>query len=262
MKSAPGLHRHHARGIDVAQGLEVPRAEDRLEMRRSAGLAHRRDLVVERAPVAAEHMGAGDDDVDLARALADRVADLLEPQLQRHEAGGKAGRDGGDRNARAVERPDGGGDHGRVDADRGDGRRSVFEAERGEEVVAQGAARLGAEAADALGRVVAGERGEIDAGQRLHQPGGLVFLLDRAAGGQRRGAALDRARVDARRSRTSRRRAERPDCAAGCGPQGPCPSSGPFGASRLSGRRPKCHDRGTGSRAPARSPPAGGSIAV
>ena len=39
-------------------------------MRPPAGFAHRRDLVVERAPVAAEHVGAGDDDVDLARALA------------------------------------------------------------------------------------------------------------------------------------------------------------------------------------------------
>src|SRR5580658_7180853 len=58
-------------------------------------------------------------------------------------------------------------------------------------------ARLGAEAAHALGRIVAGKRGEVDAGHRLHEPGGLVFLLDRAAGRQRRGAALDRARVDA-----------------------------------------------------------------
>ena len=219
-------------------------------MRRPAGLAHRRDLVVERAPVAAEHMGAGDDDVDLARALADRVADLLEPQLERHEAGGKAGRDRGDRNARAFERLDGGRDHGRIDADRADRRRRVGQPERGEEVVAQRPPRLGAEAADALGRVVAGERGEIDAGQRLHQPGGLVFLLDRAAGRQGRGAALDRARVDADALEPVGARAARPDCADDCGPAGPCPSSGPWGASLLfAGGRSAAAWRDSGLRA-------------
>ena len=50
-------------------------------MRPPAGLAHGGDLVVERAPVAPEHMGAGDHDVDLGRALNNRVADLLEPQF-------------------------------------------------------------------------------------------------------------------------------------------------------------------------------------
>ena len=49
-------------------------------------------------------MRAGDDDVDLARALADRIADLVEPLRQRRQAGRKAGRDGGDRNAGALER--------------------------------------------------------------------------------------------------------------------------------------------------------------
>ena len=88
-------------------------------------------------------------------------------------------------------------DHGRIDADRADRGREIREAERGEKLVAQRPARLGAEAAHALGRVVAGERGQVDAGHRLHEPGGLVFLLDRAAGGQRRRAALDGARVDA-----------------------------------------------------------------
>ena len=197
MKSAPACIATMLAGVDVAQRLQIARAEDRLQMRRPAGLAHRRDLVVERAPLAAEHMSAGDDDVDLARALADRVADLVEPQLQRREAGGKAGRDGGDGNSRAFERLHRRADHGRIDADRRDRGLKVRETERGEKLLAQGTARLGAEAAHALGRVVAGKRREVDAGHRLHEPGGLVFLLDRAAGRQRRGAALDRARVDA-----------------------------------------------------------------
>ena len=59
---------------DVAQRPEIAGGENRLQMRRPAGFAHRRDLVVERLPVAVEHMCAGDDDVDLARAVLDRVA--------------------------------------------------------------------------------------------------------------------------------------------------------------------------------------------
>ena len=166
-------------------------------MRAPAGFAHRRDLVVERAPVAAEHMGAGDDDVDLARALADRVADLLEPLLQGREPGRKAGRDGGDRNPRALERLDRGPNHGRIDADRGDRQAQVGKIERCKQLVAERMARLGAEPAHAARRVVAGERREVDAGHRLHEPRRLIFLLDGPARGQGRGAALDRARIDA-----------------------------------------------------------------
>ena len=88
-------------------------------MRAPAGFAHRRDLVVKRTPVATEYMGAGDDDVDLARALPDRIADLLKALLQGGKPGRKAGRDRGDRNPRALERLDRRSNHGRVDADRG-----------------------------------------------------------------------------------------------------------------------------------------------
>ena len=45
-------------------------------------------------------------------------------------------------------------------------------------------------------RVVAGERRQVDAGDRLHQPGCLVFLLDRTPCRQRCGAALGRRTVD------------------------------------------------------------------
>ena len=147
-------------------------------MRLPAGFAHRRDLVVERVPVAAEHMGAGDDDVDLARALPDRIADLLQALLQGGEPGRKAGRDGGDRNPRALERLDRRSNHGRIDADRGDRQAQVGEIERGEKLFAERMARLGAEPAHTARRVVAGERREVDAGHRLHEPRRLVFLLD------------------------------------------------------------------------------------
>ena len=165
-------------------------------MRLPARFPHRRHLVVERRPVAREHMRAGDDDVDLARALANRIADLLEPLLQGREPGRKAGRDGCDRNPRALERLNRGRHHRRIDADRAHSRRRLVKAERLEEVVGQRLPRLGAETAHALRRVVSRERCEVDAGHRLHKPRRLPFLLDRAARRQRRGAPLDRARID------------------------------------------------------------------
>src|SRR5277367_2981665 len=99
-------------------------------------------------------MGAGDDDVDLVRALRDRIADLLEPLLQRGEPGGKAGRNRGDRNPGTFQRLDRGGDHGRIDADCGDREPEAGKVERGEKLVAQRAARLGAEPAYSVRRVV------------------------------------------------------------------------------------------------------------
>ena len=166
-------------------------------MRGPTGFAHRRDLVVERVPVAAQHMGAGDDDVDLARALPDRIADLLQALLQGGEPGRKAGRDGGDRNPRALERLDRRPNHGRVDADRGDRQTQVGKIEGGEKLFAERVTRFGAEPAHAPGRVVPRQCREVDAGHRLHEPRRLVFLLDGPARGQGRGAALDRARIDA-----------------------------------------------------------------
>src|SRR3984957_5672094 len=135
-------------------------------------------------------MGAGDDDVDLARALPDRIADLLQTLLQRGEPGRKAGRDGRDRNPRAFERLDGWSNHGRVDADSGDRQAKVGEIERGEKLLAERATRLGAEPADPPRRVIAGQRREVDAGHRLNKPSGLIFFLDGPPRGQGRGAAL------------------------------------------------------------------------
>ena len=87
--------------------------------------------------------------------------------------------------------------HGRIDADRADGRH-VVEPERLDQIAAQRIPRLGAEPLHARRRVVAGERGQVDAGDRLHQPRRLPFLLHRAPRGQRRGAPLDGGEVDAR----------------------------------------------------------------
>ena len=141
-------------------------------------------------------MGAGDDDVDLAGPLAQRVIDFGETLLERRQAGGKAGGDRGDRDAGAGERLDGGRDHRGIDADRGDGRRRVAEAERCEDVLVERLSRLGAQAMHPSRRVVAGERRQIEAAQRPDQPRGLIFLLDRAPGGKARRAPLDGAGVD------------------------------------------------------------------
>ena len=190
------LHGDHARSIDIAEGLEFAGGEDRLHVRLAAGFAHRRHLVVKRRPVAVEDVGAADHDVDFTGALADGVADFGEPQRQRHEAGGKAGRDRSDRNAGALERLHGGGNHRRIDADRADFWRAIREAQRGEQVFAQGPLRLGAKPAHAPRSIVARERRQIDAGKGLNQPRGLKILLHRAARHQRRGASLDGAGVD------------------------------------------------------------------
>ncbi len=53
----------------------------------AAGLAHRRDLVIERLPFLVEDQRAVDDDVDLTRALVDRVFDFGETLRQRRQAG-------------------------------------------------------------------------------------------------------------------------------------------------------------------------------
>ena len=181
----------------VAQRAELAGGEDRLDVGVAAGLAHGAHLVVERPPVLGEHVGAGDDDVDLLRARRHRRADLGDALLERREArreirstprrpecpSRRAPR-------RAVST------NGVVDADRGDPDGELARAERLEEVVAHRPARLGAQPAHPARRVVARQRGEVHAGDGAQQPGRLPFLLDRAPGAERRGAALDGAAVD------------------------------------------------------------------
>jgi hypothetical protein len=136
--------------LNVAQRLEVAGGEDRLQVRLAAGFAHGADLVVKRLPVLPEHMGAGDDDVDLARALAHRPADFLQLSGSGIRPGGKAGGHRGDRDARALQRLYRMGHHGRVDADRADARH-VIEAERLAQVAGGSAACLGAQPATRAG---------------------------------------------------------------------------------------------------------------
>ena len=162
----------------------------------AARLAHLAHLVVKGAPLALEHMLAGDDDIDLVGAGFHRIADFSEANGERRQPGGKAGGDRGDGNGGALKRLDGMRHHGRVDADRARRQAHVGDAERFDNARGKRLARLGAQAPHAALGVVAGERGQVDAADRIDQPGGLVGLLDRAAPGQRRGAAFGRRPVD------------------------------------------------------------------
>ena len=165
-----------------------------------AGLAHRLHLVVERRPVAVEHMGAGDDDVDL-------VARPRRPRIRSRRAAAAAA--SGRRERRSATEATGmpepssalhrRRDHRRIDADRADRRRVVGEAERGERV------------RRSSGRRALAHRRRTRPG--VSSPASVVrsmqvsactshaawwsFLTERRAV-RRRGAALDRAGVDAR----------------------------------------------------------------
>jgi hypothetical protein len=61
---------------DVRQCRQFTRGENCLEVRVAARLAECADFIVERVPVAREHMGARDDDVDFVRARGDRRGDF------------------------------------------------------------------------------------------------------------------------------------------------------------------------------------------
>ena len=214
-------------------------------MRLAAGGAEALHLVVERLPVAPEHVAARDDDVDLRRPRR-RPRPRSRATPEREAARGRRGtrsrprRPGCRCRSSAVA---GGGDHVVVDADRADGdaeHRAMPRASSRSRRI--GLARLAAEPAHPLLGVVAGERGQVDAGDRLEQPGRLPVLLDRAAGGERRGAALDRRGVggDGHHLVEVERHAGVADvCQAGRG-AGAFTSRAPSSARALAARDP-CH---------------------
>ena len=72
-------------------------------------------------------------------------------------------------------------DHGRIDADGADRRRVVLEAERGDQIVVERPARLGAEARHPARRVVAGQRRQVEAGPapRTSHAAWWSFLTER-----------------------------------------------------------------------------------
>ena len=153
------------------------------------GRAHGGDLVVECRPVLGQHLRAVDHDIDFVGTHVHCIADFCEALRKGREARGEAGGDGGDGDIGAFQRLHRGGHHGGINADGTDGGHGG-EAEAGDDVIAQRALRLGAEAVDAARRVVTRQGREVDALEGLHKPCGLVVLLDRAACGEARGAAL------------------------------------------------------------------------
>ena len=191
--------RHHADQAGarhVAQGAQLAGRENRLDVRVAARLAHRAHLIVERRPVLGEHVGAGDDDVDLLGAGGHGCVNLADALLERRKTGGKAGGYRRHRNPRAFERIERGLDEGVVDADGSHSDGQPVGAHRLEQVGPDRAPGLGAEPPDPAGSVVAREGGEVHQGDGAKQPCRLPFALDRPAGPERRRAPLDRAAVD------------------------------------------------------------------
>jgi hypothetical protein len=78
-----------------------------------------------------------------------------------------------------------------VDADRGRFHLEVGDAETIDDILPHRMTGLGAEPLDAARGIVGVEGGQVHQGDGLQQPGGLPVLLHRAAGRQRRGAALE-----------------------------------------------------------------------
>ena len=158
-------------------------------MGRAAGRAHGAGLVVERGPVASQHVTARDDDVDLASPGLNAGAHFGEPLRKRRQTGGKAGRHGGNGNAGARKGGQRCRDHVVIDTDRTGGDR--VDAESIENFRPHRMTRLGAKPAHPAGRVVACQRGQVDHGDGAQQPGCLVVFLDRPPPRQRCGAPLD-----------------------------------------------------------------------
>ena len=188
---------HHAdpRGLGhVFQRDQVAGGEDRLHVRVAAGLAVGHHLVVQRLPVAGQDVLAGDDDVDLGGAGGHRQFDLAQLGFHAGQAGREGGRHGGDRQAalQDLRRPAG--------SSRGTRRRRRWSASSRPSACIRsarsGRMALRAQALDAARGVVAGQRGQVDALDGADQPGGLVFLLDRAAVRQAGGAAVGGVAVD------------------------------------------------------------------
>ena len=179
---------------DVGVGAEFAGGEDGFDVGFAAGFAELLHLFVEGFPIAAEDVGAGDDDVDFFGSVLHGRFDLLELERLGVEASGESGGDGGDGDVGAFEVFDGFGDVAVVDADGSDV--DGVESEGLEGLGIEGVFGLGAESADVAGGVVSSEGGEVDALEGADKPGGLVGFFDRAAGGEICSAAVDGRPVD------------------------------------------------------------------
>ena len=131
----------------IAHRLEIAGGQDRLHMGLAAGLAEIAHLVIKRPPVAGQHMLARDDDVDLLRAVAHRSFDFLELQVMRHKPRRKAGGNGRNRNAAALQRLDGSLHEAMINADRARMDVAVGQSQLLQNIFAHRLLRLGAKPA-------------------------------------------------------------------------------------------------------------------
>ena len=177
-----GHHADETRLVHVGKSAQLTRGEDRLEVGVPARLPARLDFVVKGLPVAREHVGARDDDVDLRGPERDGLGDLLEPLFHRGLPRRKSRGYGGDRDTLSVylsEGVDGVLDARGVHADCAHCDSFVLHAECLDEVLADGCVGLVAEPAHVARGVVTVQRGEVDAGHDPQQPRGLPLLLYR-----------------------------------------------------------------------------------
>ena len=165
-------------------------------MRVATTFAESGHFVIEGGPIAAEDMGAGDDDVDFSSAGLDGFLNFEQAGAEGGLAAGETGRDSGDGDVAAAEGTAGVVDAAVIDADGGD-LRCLGKLEGGDQLGAERLARFGAEAEDAGGGVAAFEGGEVDAGEGAQEPGGLPLAFDGAAGGEGGGALFGSGAIDA-----------------------------------------------------------------
>src|SRR4051794_6871204 len=116
---ATGQHRDPGGAADVVQRDQLTGLEDHLQGRRSAGLLHRHDLVVDVEVPAGEERAAVDHHVDLVGTVGDGVLYVGDLDGAAGAPAGKGGGDGGDVDAAVAERL--AGDTGQVAVD-ADGR--------------------------------------------------------------------------------------------------------------------------------------------
>ena len=178
---------------EIAEPAPLPAALDKaLAM---LGKARRPLILTGGCTWTAQGKAARNDDVDFVRAHVQRIADLGQAQVQRHQPGRKAGRDRRHRDGRALQRALCRRNHRRIDADRAGGQ--AGNAHRLQQFRRDGLARLCAKPRHAVGRVVARQRRQVDAAHGVQQPGRLMILLQAAPGGQAGRAAFDGGGIDA-----------------------------------------------------------------
>src|SRR5579875_1529323 len=164
-------------------------------MRLAAGRTKGFDLVIERLPVAGQHVSARDNDIDLRCSGLDRSCDLAKLLLKWVLSGGETGRDGGNRNSGTTQRLNRRRHQVMIDTDRTNLEIKTPYTHRIQEFLTHRITRFSTETAHIAGRIVTCQCSEIQAGDSAQEPRSLPLLFDGAARRQRGGTALDGAAI-------------------------------------------------------------------